>query len=580
MAARRINPEKGLKELRDARRKGNGLFGSVFLFSIFVNLLMLTGPIFMLQVYDRVLGSRSEETLAALFALVAFLYLMMALLDYARGRIAARAAARFQTLLDSRVFAAMIRRASLTREKLSPTAGLRDLEAVQRLMASPALLAFFDIPWTPLFLLGIFVFHPWLGILAVVGGAILVVVALMNQIRTRHPVTEANTAAARADQMAEQLRAEAEMVRSLGMQGAAFDRWNIARVRAQELGLNAADRSGSYMTVSKSFRLFLQSAMLGLGAYLVLQGSVTAGAMIAASILMGRALAPIEQAIGQWSLLQSAIRAWGNLGELLSEVPPEQSRTALPRPRARLNVQQITVVPPGQAQAALRLVSFTLAPGEALGVIGPSGAGKSTLARALTGIWPPAGGRIRLDDATLDQYDPDVLGQYIGYLPQRVTLFDGTIAENIAKLSLNPDAEKVVAAARKAAAHEMILKLPDGYDTRVSANGGGLSGGQIQRIGLARAMYGDPVILVLDEPNSNLDNDGSAALNQAIRDVKAGGGAVLIMAHRPAAIQECDLLLVLEDGMRKAFGPRDEVLRSTVRNHELIAQSKGTGGVS
>lgn len=580
MAARRVNPEKGLKELRDARRKANGLFGAIFLFSIFVNLLMLTGPIFMLQVYDRVLGSRSEETLVALFGLVGFLYLMMALLDYARGRIAGRAAARFQTLLDSRVFTAMIRRTSLSREKLSPTAGLRDLEAIQRLLASPALLAFFDIPWTPVFLLGIFVFHPWLGTLAVVGGGILVVIAVMNQVRTRHPVIEANQAAARADQMAEQLRSEAEMVRSLGMQGAAFDRWNMARVRAQELGLNAADRSGSYMTASKSFRLFLQSAMLGLGAYLVLQGSVTAGAMIAASILMGRALAPVEQAIGQWALLQSATRAWNNLGELLSEVPPEQPRTALPRPRARLNLQQVTVVPPGQSQAALRLVSFALQPGEALGVIGPSGAGKSTLARALTGIWTPAGGRIRLDDATLDQYEPDVLGQYIGYLPQRVTLFDGTISENIAKLSLQPDAEKVVAAARKAAAHEMILKLPDGYDTRVSANGGGLSGGQIQRIGLARAMYGDPVILVLDEPNSNLDNEGSAALNESIRQVKAAGGAVLIMAHRPAAIQECDLLLMLEDGMRKAFGPRDEVLRNMTRNYEQIAQSKGTGGVS
>ncbi len=578
MAMRQSELDKGLTELRDARKASRSLFGSVFVFSIFTNLLMLTGPLFMLQVYDRVLGSRSEETLAALFALVAFLYLMMGLLDYARGRVMARAGARFQTLLDSRVFSAVLRKASLAKGPEAPPTGLRDLEAVQRLLSSPVLLAFFDIPWTPFFLFGIFIFHPLLGSLAVLGGGLLIAVAILNQWRTRAPMQQANVSSARAEHMAEQLRSEAEMVRSLGMQGAAFARWEKARVEALDNRLAAADNAGSFMTMSKTFRLFLQSAMLALGAWLVLQNQLTPGAMIAGSILMGRALAPVEQTIGQWEMLQRATRGWRDLGELLAEIPEEPERMPLPKPKAKLDVSQLTVVPPGEQQAALRMVSFNLDPGQAIGVIGASGAGKSTLARALTGVWRPAGGRIRLDGATLDQYDPDVLGQHIGYLPQRVTLFDGTIAENIAKLSLQPDPEAVVAAAKKAGAHDMIVRLPGGYDTRVSASGGRLSGGQIQRIGLARAMYGDPVLLVLDEPNSNLDNQGSAALNTAIRQMKEDGKSVLIMAHRPAAIQECDLLLVLEGGARKAFGPRDDVLRETVKNYSDIKQSQGVGG--
>ncbi|SMX30732.1 type I secretion system permease/ATPase [Actibacterium lipolyticum] len=572
--------EKGLTELRNARRASAGLFGAVLLFSIFVNLLMLTGPLFMLQVYDRVLSSRSEETLLALAVLVAFLFLMMGLLDHARSRVMARAAARFQSLLDARVFSAVLRKAAVAKGNEPPASGLRDLEAVQRFMSSPALMAFFDIPWTPIFLLGIFIFQKWLGVLALTGGFILIAVAILNRWRTRAPALEAALSSNQADHLATQLRAEAEAVRSLGMQGAAFERWEIARVKAQELQLTANDRAGGFTTTTKTLRMFLQSAMLGLGAYLVLHGEMTAGGMIAASILMGRALAPVEQVIGQWSLLQAAAKGWNELGELLADIPEDPERTPLPRPKALLEVQQLTVVPPGEQQAALRMVAFKLEPGQALGVIGQSGSGKSTLARALTGVWRPAGGRIRLDGASLDQYDPDVLGSHIGYLPQRVTLFDGTIAENIAKLALNPDPDMVVAAAKKAAAHDMIVRLPDGYDTRVSSAGGRLSGGQMQRIGLARAMYGNPVLLVLDEPNSNLDSEGSEALNAAIRQMKAEGGSILIMAHRPAAIQECEMLLVLEAGARKAFGPRDEVLKSMVKNYGEIKRSTGSGGVT
>lgn len=319
--------------------------------------------------------------------------------------------------------------------------------------------------------------------------------------------------------------------------------------------------------------------MLGLGAYLVLEGEITPGAMIAGSILLGRALAPVELAVNQWPVVQRARKGWNSLAELLGEVPPEQQRTELPAPKANLQMQQATILPPGDSQATLRMVSFEVAPGEAVGVIGSSGAGKSTLAKAITGVWRPAGGKVRLDGASLDQYDPTVLGKYIGYLPQRVELFDGSIAENISRLEKGADAEKIVAAAKKADAHDLIVRLPEGYDTQVSAHGGRLSGGQIQRIGLARAMYDDPVILVLDEPNSNLDNEGSKALNLAIRNMKQQGRSVLIMAHRPAAIQECDKLLVLEGGVRRAFGPKDEVLKEVLQNHGEVMNSRGPGGV-
>lgn len=319
--------------------------------------------------------------------------------------------------------------------------------------------------------------------------------------------------------------------------------------------------------------------MLALGAYLVLLGQVTPGVMIAGSILLGRALAPVEQVVNQWAMIQRARRGWDNLAELLSEVPEDDVQIELPRPSARIDVQQLTVIPPGGRQATLRLVSFSVVPGEAVGVIGSSGSGKSTLARALTGVWQPAGGKIRLDGAALNQYHPESLARYIGYLPQKVSLFDGTIAENIARLAKVSDSDKVVAAARQAAAHEMILKLPQGYDTPVQSVGTQLSGGQIQRIGLARALYDEPVLLVLDEPNSNLDNEGSNALNSAIKQVKARKGAVLIMAHRPAAIKECEKLLVLEEGARKAWGTREQVLAETVANYKEVRKAASTGMV-
>lgn len=569
--------KRGHAELRSVRRKSRGLYWAVGLFSLFANLLMLTGPMYMLQVYDRVLGSRSEETLIALSLLVVFLYGIMGILDFTRSRVMARVGARFQNDLDRRVFDAVVRKSAVAPDLRTQT-GLADLEAVQRFITSPVLMAFFDLPWTPIFIAAIFMFHPWLGFLALAGGTLLILIALANQLLSRLPQQKAGQAGQVASSMSDQLRVEAEMVQAMGMRGAAFDRWQKARGVALDEQIKATDVGGGFTSLTKTLRLFLQSAMLGLGAYLVLQNQMTPGAMIAGSILLGRALAPIELMLTQWPVVQRAIKGWSALAELLGAVPPEQPRTALPKPKARLVAKSLIVVPPGETSAALRSLNFDLPPGHAMGVIGPSGAGKSTLARCLTGVWRPAGGSIRLDAAALDQYAPEVLGTHIGYLPQRVQLFDGTIAENIARLSTEPDDEKVVAAAQKADAHRMILELPDGYDTRINAGQQRLSGGQIQRIGLARALYNDPVILVLDEPNSNLDNEGTMALNKAIRASKADGRSVIIMAHRPAAIQECDLLLVIDGGVRTAFGPKDEVLKSMVKNHQQIQTAPASAG--
>jgi len=572
---------RGRVELIKARSESRTLYWMVAIFSFFVNMLMLTGPLYMLNVYDRVLGSRSLETLIALSVLVAFLYGCMGILDFVRGRVMGRIGARFQAQMDRRVFSAALKATTLNRAPREAATGLRDLEAVQRLITSPALMALFDLPWSPLFFLGIFVFHPLMGALALVGAVVLIFVAVMNQATTRTPLERANATSFASETLGAQIRSESEMVHSLGMRGAAFDRWQIARGASLDATIGAADAAGTFTALTKAFRLFLQSAMLGLGAYLVLREELTPGAMIAGSILLGRGLAPIEMIVSQWAVFQKGREGWGRLSVLLGNIPVEKTRTNLPKPAARLVADQVTMLPPGGQQATLRMISFSVEPGQAVGIIGTSGAGKSTLARALTGVWKPAGGKIRLDGAALDQYDPDVLGQHIGYLPQRVQLFDGTIKENIARMSLSPDDAMVVTAAKKADAHEMILKLPDGYDTRVTATGGQLSGGQIQRVGLARAMYGDPVVLVLDEPNSNLDNSGSAALNKAVQQQKAAGGIVFVMAHRPDAIFHCDTLLVLENGTKRAYGPKDDVLREVTKNRDEIVKAAGKGaGVS
>jgi ATP-binding cassette subfamily C protein len=570
-------PTTAPDELTKFRRRNVWLIWSIAGFSMVVNALMLTGPLYMLQVYDRVIGSGSEETLVALTVLITFLFLMMGIVDHVRGRVAARYGARLQDNLDAPVFRATLAQAQQTGEQQR---GLKDLATVQRLTGSRVFLAIFDLPWTPMFLAAIFLFHPWLGWMATAGAIVLIVITVFNQVLSRQPIARSAASGHVADQMAGEMQSEAELIKALGMRDAAFARWHRQRATTLAEGMRASDLVGGFSTLTRTVRLFLQSAILGLGAYLVLQAEITAGAMIAASILLGRALAPVEMAIGQWTAISEAGQAWRRLQALLALAPDGPPRMALPRPRARLEVSQLAVTPPGARSPTLRGVTFRIEPGQAVGVIGPSGSGKSTLARAITSVWLPAAGQIRLDGATLDQYDPDALGRVIGYLPQSVTLFDGTIADNIARLG-EPVTEKVVAAARAAAAHDMILDLPDGYDTRVSGLGARLSGGQIQRIGLARALYDDPVLLVLDEPNSALDNEGSIALNTAIQAMKADGRSVLIMAHRPAAIRECDYLLVLAGGIPTMFGPTKEVLAKSLSNYaELQSAGRAPGGVS
>lgn len=549
-------------DLKAARAENRGLLVRVGLFSVFVNLLMLTGPLFMLQIYDRVLSSRSEPTLVALFALVAFLYLMMAALDHARGMMVARMAAHFQDRMDRRVLSAAMQRLALRAGDPLALSAQRDLGSIRNFFGSRTFLALFDAPWTPIFLAAIFLFHPLLGTVALAGGAIIVAIALANRRLTHDLQRQAMQLSDEATRLEGQIKNEAETIQSLGMMGTVMARWQSIRRAALEAGVAAQDRADGFSTSSRTFRLFLQSAILAVGAWLVLRGEMTAGVMIAASILMGRALAPVDAIVGQWSSVQGAQEGWRRLTQLLRETPTPPVRTPLPRPESRLEVQSITVTPPGDTRLALRMVSFSLQPGQALGVIGPSGSGKSTLARALVGSWRLAGGRILLGSAPLDQYDQDALGRLIGYLPQRVVLFEGTIAENISRFDPDPDPNDIINAARDAGVHELILSLPEGYDTRIDARGGRLSGGQAQRVGLARALYGGPSLIVLDEPDAHLDREGVAALDSTIQNCRRRGCSIVVIAHRPAALQSCDTLMVLDKGTRAAFGTHAEVTAS------------------
>ncbi len=553
---------------------------AVFGFSVFVNILMLTAPLYMLQVYDRVLIARSHETLVALSLLAAFLFLLMGIVDHVRARITARVAARIQAALDARILTASLSRLRAFPDDPNALSAGHDLDAVTRFWASSAFLALFDTPWTPLFIAAIFVFHPVLGWLAVAGGAVLVLAGWLNQRGSEMPVQQASAASQAADRTADAFKSEADLVLALGMTAGALARWQAIRLRSRNYGLVASDVGGRWAVFTRTFRLFLQSAMLGVAAWLALGGQVSSGAMVAASILMGRALQPVEQVVAQWSTITRARHANRRLTALLALAQPVKKRTPLGRPAARLEVSNLTVLPPGGGAPILRSVSFGLTAGQAIGIIGPSGSGKTALARVLTGTVQPVSGSIRLGGATLDQYEPEILASAVGYLPQRVTLFEGTVAENIARLDPCPNPEETLSAARAAAADAMIMHLPRGFDTSVSAVANRLSGGQMQRIGLARALYGDPVMVVLDEPNSSLDNDGSVALNDAIKAAKARGAIVLIMAHRPAAIQHCDLLLVLRDGAVAAFGSRDAVLRNMVRNAGQVAHSMASGGAA
>ncbi len=569
----------GTRELRQVRNQSWSYLKFGFIFSIFVNLLMLTGPLFMLQVYDRVLGGRSEETLLALFILVGGLFVLMGVLDFARARVLARVGARFQTALDERVFKATVRFAPPPGSKQAPPTAQQDLEAIQTFFASPALLALLDIPFTPLFLAAIYIFHPILGWLAMAGGGFLIILTVLNQFITQSKVRDSLLAQQQARQFSDNVRQASEIARAQGMLNDLTERWMAQRIEALKQSMSTSDWTGSFSAFTKAFRLFLQSAILAVGAWLVLQGEMTAGAMIAGSILLGRALAPVEQLLARWQVIQRARMGWASLSHFLERVPKDVPTTELPRPKSELVVKGLTVLSPEGGKPIIRNFSFKLESGQVLGVIGKSGTGKTTLAKTLLGLWPPTAGEIRLGGATLAQYDPDRLGSYIGYLPQEAMLINGTVAENIARMALEPDAKAVMVAAQKARAHEVIIGLEKGYDTMVTGNNVQLSGGQRQRIALARALYGDPILLVLDEPNSALDADGTEALNAAVRELKNAGKIVIIMTHRPMAISECDTLMVVDKGQIAAFGPRDDVMRSMLKNADEVQQAVSKGGI-
>ncbi len=543
----RVDSLTGEQEIRAVLSESRWFIVSCGLFSAVVNLLMLTGPLFMLQVYDRVLGSRSMATLVALVVIVAFLFLMMGMLDHARGRVLARVGARLQARLDSRVLKAILSRSVSPAERARPATGLRDLEAIQRFASGQGPFAFFDAPWTPVFLFVLFSFHWMLGVLAVASGVVLCGIALFNQMGTSSLQMEVGEASARSSTFIEQMRAGGETVQGLGMQNAIVSRSAKLRDRVLNRTLAASDRNGFYSVLSKTLRLFLQSMMLALGAMLVLWDEITPGMMIAGSILLGRALAPIDQAVGHWPMLQRTVAAWRSLAALLAKMPPDADRTKLPAPRAILEAEGLMVAAPGAKVAAVRGARLRLEPGQAVGIAGRSAAGKSTFARALAGVWQPIAGSVRLDGAELNQYG-DELGRHIGYLPQEVILFDGSVAENIARFSPAAKDEDIVDAAKRTGAHEMILGLPNGYDFEVSAGGAALSGGQRQRIALARAFYGSPVVVVLDEPDSNLDADGTLALAHAVESQKKRGGVALIVAHRHGAFAQCNMVYVMENG--------------------------------
>ncbi len=546
-------------EVSEAIAASRGALLMTGVFSFFINLLMLVAPLYMLQIYDRVLTSRSESTLIVLTVLAGGMLLVMGLLDLIRSRVLVRIGARLDLLLNPRVFSAVFMQ-SLRGYRGERSKPLRDLDGLRQFVTGPGPFAFFDAPWMPVYLGVIFLFHPLLGFVALAGAAVLFVMALLNEILTRKPLQHANAEAMAAYGFAEASLRNAEVLEAMGMMENIRKRWLAKHREGTGYQSIASDRAGALTAASKSMRMFLQVAILGVGAFLALQQIITPGVMIAASIIMGRALAPVEQAIGQWRSFLAARSSYRRLQVLLRETPEGETPHGLPRPEGRIAVENVVAVPPGASKPVLKGLSFRLEAGEALGVIGPSASGKSTLARLLVGVWSPYNGAVRLDGAEIQAWDRAELGPCIGYLPQDIELFAGTVADNIARLTDEPDPEKVVLAAQQAGVHEMILQLDQGYDTEIGDNGSILSGGQRQRIALARALYGDPVLVVLDEPNANLDAAGDQALSEAILGLKRRKAIVIVMAHRPSAIAAVDKLLFLRDGKAQAFGPKEEVL--------------------
>lgn len=526
-------------------------------FSLFVNLLMLASPLYMMQIYNRVLPARSEATLLVLTGLVGFLLLALAVLDAVRIRVMVRVGGRLEHALGERVLEAIFRMAPETYGREGQQS-IRDFDSLRQFLSSPMLLALFDIPWTPVFIIAIFALHPLLGSIALGGSFALIVLAVLNHLATRRRLEEAKRIATGAGGFVESSLRNFEALEAMGMLAHLQRRWLAQRNEILLLQSTVADRTGTYAAASKAGRLFLQTAVLAAGAYLAIHHEITAGAIIAASVLMSRGLAPVEQAIGSWRQFVQAHASYARLNSLLAQVPQHPVRVSLPKPRGDITVENLTAWPTGSPEPTLRGISFVLAAGEILAITGPSGSGKSTLVRQIVGVCRPYSGKVRLDGADIHAWNREELGPHIGYLPQDVELFDGTVAENISRFA-DLDSVKVVAAAERAGAHEMILRLPAGYETPVGPSGCALSGGQRQRVGLARALYGDPSLVVLDEPNSSLDQAGEEALAIAIAALKKAHTTVVLVSHRPNVLREVDQVMLIEEGRIRLLKPRLEV---------------------
>ncbi|MCJ2124457.1 type I secretion system permease/ATPase [Methylobacterium sp. J-077] len=547
------------REFRAALRAGRGAMITVMIVSGLINLLMLTAPIFMLQVYDRVLPSRSIATLVGLAGIALMLFVIQSVFEVFRARILARFGRLVDERLGPRIFRTLLARgAEMPCGDDGPQA-LRDLDTVRGFVSSLALTAVFDLPWVPLYVAVCFLFHPWLGA-AIAGGAlILCALTVLTDWASAETTRETVRVAGARQSFTDMAHRTAPLLCALGMRSRVADLWQDRTRQNLDVALFGNDLAIGFGATARLLRTVLQSGMLGLGAYLVVREEATGGVMLAATILSARALAPVDLVIANWKSFSAARQAWSRLVAFLPRREPE-ALTPLPAPRESVRVTALSIAVPGTDTLVLHDVNVALAPGSALGVIGASGSGKSTFARALVGLARPVRGAIRLDGAAIDQWDPDALGRAVGYLPQDIAMFDGTIAENITRFDPAPDPEALQAAAQAAGVHEVVLRLPGGYDARVGAGGLGLSGGQRQRIALARALYGEPFLVVLDEPNSNLDVDGDRALAAAVQGVRARGGIVVVIAHRPSALASVDRILVLGEGRVRLHGPRDEVL--------------------
>jgi ATP-binding cassette subfamily C protein len=559
--AKRDPAQPGAPALASALASCRGAFVGIALFSGMSNLLLLTGSMFMLEVYDRVLPSRSIPTLIGLSILAAVLFMAQGGFDLIRGRLLNRVGATLDETLSPRVYDTMVHlpvRLGGRADSLQP---LRDLDSVRSFLSGLGPTALFDLPWMPLYLAIIFAFHPLLGLTALAGAIVLVCLTALTEVLTRKPTKAAIEFAVSRQRLAESSRRNAEVMVAMGLTQRVGAQWRDANRNYIAAHQAASDVGGGLGAASRVLRLMLQSAVLGVGAYLVIIQEATAGIIIAGSILAARALAPVDLAIAHWKGFAAARQSWQRLSKLLAMMPTAGDTMALPVPANTLSVENISIVPPGEQKFVVTDITFALNRGQGLGIIGPSASGKSCLARALVGAWLPARGKIRLDGAALDQWDAAALGRHVGYLPQDVELFAGTVAQNISRFDDQADPERIVRAARAADVHELIVRLPNGYNTQIGEQGASLSAGQRQRIGLARALYGDPFLVVLDEPDANLDSEGMLALTQAILSVRTRGGIVIVIAHRHNVLSNVDLLLAMNVGRALAAGPKDAVMK-------------------